>query len=209
MNCKKNIKKTDMFSRYDVYTTVQSVYCYIGSDVLKNKLGIRDKEQLKTAEENFSAVKQLVLIKEPINGRFTKNHLFKIHKFMFCDVYSFAGHIRREQISKGDTMFYPPSSIDKELNNVFNFIHTSGMLEEKIREKQIQNLSYVMARLNEIHPFREGNGRSIREFIRCMALNYGLQINWGNTDRENLIKSSIKSIDDTMAFVDVLNKCII
>ena len=97
-----------MFSKYDVYTTVQSMYCYPDSDVLKNKLNIRDKAELKQAEEEFTAVKQLVLLQEPMKGRFTKTHLLRIHRFLFEDVYPFAGHIRREQISKGDTMFYPP-----------------------------------------------------------------------------------------------------
>lgn len=112
-----------MFSKYDVYTTVQSMYCYSDSDVLKNKLHIRDKAELKQAEEEFVAVKQLVLLQEPIKGRFTKTHLMRIHRFLFEDVYSFAGHIRKEQISKGDTMFYPPDVIDWELTRVFGDVH--------------------------------------------------------------------------------------
>ena len=99
-----------MFSKYDVYTTVQSMYCYPDTDVLINKLDIRDKAELKQAEEEFTAVKQMALLQEPIKGRFTKTHLFRIHRFLFEDVYPFAGHIRKEQISKGDTMFYPPDN---------------------------------------------------------------------------------------------------
>ena len=104
-----------MFSKYDVYTTVQSMYCYPDTDVLINKLNIHDKAELKQAEEEFTAVKQMALLQEPIQGRFTKTHLFRIHRFLFEDVYPFAGHIRKEQISKGDTMFYPPDLIDREL----------------------------------------------------------------------------------------------
>ena len=51
-----------MFSKYDVYTIVQSMYCYPDGNVLKNKLNIRDKAELKQAEEEFTAVKQLVLL---------------------------------------------------------------------------------------------------------------------------------------------------
>ena len=65
-----------------------------------------------------------------------------------------------------------------------------------------------MAELNIIHPFREGNGRSIRELIRCMALEYGLRINWGNTDRETLINAAIVAVDDDMAFCAVLKQCV-
>ena len=60
--------------------------------------------------------------------------------------------------------------------------------------------------LNVVSP--EGNGRSTRELIRCMALEYSLHINWGNTDRETLIDSAIAAVDDDMAFCDVLKQCI-
>lgn len=94
-----------MFSRYEVYTSVQSIYCYKGTNVLKNKLGIRDTEKLKKAEEEITLIKQMELMKEPIHGYFTKNHLFLIHRFLFEDVYSFAGHARREQIRKAIRCF--------------------------------------------------------------------------------------------------------
>lgn len=197
-----------MFSKYDVYTTVQSVYCYADSDVLKNKLRIRDKAELKRAEEEFTAVKQLVLLQTPLKGRFSKAHLMRIHRFLFEDVYPFAGHIRRESISKGETMFYPPDLIDRELRRVFAAIHDENMLGETLVEKQICNLSRVMAELNIIHPFREGNGRSIRELIRCMALEYGLHLNWGNAERDTLIDAAVASVYDDMAFCAVLKQCL-
>lgn len=196
-----------MFSKYDVYTTVQSMYCYPDTDVLINKLDIHSKSELKIAEEEFTAVKQMALLQEPIKGRFTKTHLFRIHKFLFENVYPFAGRIRKEQISKGDTMFYPPDLIDRELERVFKNIHSPKLLTEKDAEKQVQNLSQTMAELNIIHPFREENGRSIRELIRCMALEYGLRINWGNTDRDTLINAAISAVDDDMAFCNVLKQC--
>lgn len=61
-----------MFSKYDVYTTVQSMYCYPDTDVLINKLDIRDKAELKQAEEEFTAVKQMALLQEP-QGSFYQN----------------------------------------------------------------------------------------------------------------------------------------
>lgn len=197
-----------MFSKYEVYTTVQSIYCYPDSHVLKNRLNIRDHAELKQAEEEFVAVKQLVLLQDPIKGRFTMNHLLRIHRFLFEDVYPFAGRLRREQISKGDTLFYPPDLIERELRRVFREIHEREMLCEKELQAQLRNLSHVMAELNIIHPFREGNGRSIRELIRCMALMYGLFINWGNTNRDALMDAAVASVDDDMAFCDVLQQCL-
>ena len=197
-----------MYSRYDVYTTVQSIYCYPDSNVLKNKLNIRDLRELKDVEEKFVAIKQLVLLQKPIPGRFTINHLLRIHRFLFEDVYPFAGHIRREQIRKGETLFFPPDLIKRELRRVFGEIHETGMLQEKKPQSQIQHLSHVMAELNIIHPFREGNGRSIREFIRCMAQVYGLTLNWGNADQDTMMDAAIASVYDDMAFCEILHQCL-
>lgn len=197
-----------MYSRYDVYTTVQSIYCYPDSNVLKNKLNIRDLRELKDVEEKFVAIKQLVLLQKPIPGRFTINHLLRIHRFLFEDVYPFAGHIRREQISKGETLFFPPDLIKRELRRVFGEIHETGMLQEKKPQSQIQHLSHVMAELNIIHPFREGNGRGIREFIRCMAQVYGLTLNWGNADQNTMMDAAIASVYDDMAFCEILHQCL-
>ncbi|MBR3994730.1 MAG: Fic family protein [Clostridia bacterium] len=195
-----------MFSKYEVYTTTQSIYCYPNSNVLKNKLNITDNSILKTAEEEITLIKQMELLKNPIKGNFTKAHLMNIHKFIFEDIYSFAGKLRREQISKADTMFYPPNLIDRELDKVFAKIKEKNMLRESNEEKVFDNLAYVMAELNIIHPFREGNGRSIREFIRLMAKRMGYDVNWGNVDKEELLSASIQSVYDYKVLVNVLKK---
>ncbi len=161
-----------MFSKYDVYTTVQSLYCYPDSDMLKNKLNIRDSDELKRAEEEITALKQYMLMETPIKERFSKTQLMNIHRFLFEDIYPFAGLIRREQISKGETLFYPPHLIGQEFDKVFSKLHSEKMLHEKDRKRQIEHLSYIMSELNIIHPFREGNGRSIRELIRCIVFMY-------------------------------------
>ena len=197
-----------MFSKYDVYTTTQSIYCYPDSNVLKNKLNIRDNKLLKTAEEEITLIKQMELLKKPIKGNFSKAHLMNIHKFIFEDMYSFAGKIRREQISKADTMFYPPNLIDRELDKVFAKIKEKNMLRETDEEKVFDNLAYVMAELNIIHPFREGNGRSIREFIRLMAKRMGYDLNWGNADKEELLEASILSADNYKVLIGILKTCV-
>ena len=197
-----------MFSKYDVYTTTQSIYCYPDSNVLKNKLNIRDNKLLKTAEEEITLIKQMELLKNPIKGNFSRAHLMNIHKFIFEDIYSFAGKIRREQISKADTMFYPPNLIDRELDKVFAKIKEKNMLRETDEEKIFDNLAYVMAELNIIHPFREGNGRSIREFIRLMAKRMGYDLNWGNVDKEELLEASILSVNNYKVLIRVLEACV-
>ena len=198
-----------MFSKYDVYTTVQSVYCYPDSDVLKNKLNIRNRDELKQAEEEITALKQYMLMESPIKGKFTKTQLMNIHRCLFEDIYPFAGHIRREQISKGDTMFFPPHLISQELDKVFTKLHREKMLHEIDKKRQIEHLSYIMSELNVIHPFREGNGRSIRELIRCMALYYGFSLDWSLVDRDTMIDAAVRSVVDSMAFYDIIVKCVV
>lgn len=197
-----------MFSRYDVYTTTQSIYCYLDTNVLKNKLNIRDNKLLKNAEEEITLIKQMELLRNPIIGNFTKTHLMNIHKFIFEDIYPFAGKIRKEQISKADTMFYPPDLINRELEKVFSKIKERSMLKEKDTEKIFDNLAYVMAELNIIHPFREGNGRTIREFIRLMAKKSNYNINWGNVDKAELLDASILSVYNYEVLVPILKVCI-
>ena len=76
-----------MFSKYDVYTTVQSMYCYPDTDVLINKLGIRDKAELKQAEEEFTAVKQMALLQDLIKGRFTTSARNKSARVTRCSTH--------------------------------------------------------------------------------------------------------------------------
>ncbi len=198
-----------MYSKYDVNTTAQSLYCYPESDVLINKLNIRNNDELKRAEEEITSLKQYMLMESPIKGRFTKTQLINIHRFLFGDIYSFAGHIRREQISKGNTLFFPPHLIDPELDKVFSKLHNDKMLYETDRKKQIKHLSYFMSELNIIHPFREGNGRSIRELIRCMALHYGFSLDWSHVNRNTMLNAAVRSVVDNMAFIDIITECVV
>ena len=177
--------------------------------MLKNKLNIRDRDELKRAEEEITALKQYMLMESPIKGRFSKTQLMNIHRFLFEDIYPFAGHIRREQICKGDTMFYPPHLIGQELDKVFSKLHSEKMLHETDRKRQIEHLSYIMSELNIIHPFREGNGRSIRELIRCMALHYGFSLDWSRVDRDTMLDAAVRSVVDDRAFCDVIVECVV
>lgn len=93
------------FSRYDRKDSVQSIYCYEDTDVLINKLDIRDSDLLAEADTEFSAQRLLELGAHPVKGMFTLSHIQNIHKYIFQDIYPFAGKLRLEDISKGTTMF--------------------------------------------------------------------------------------------------------
>ena len=64
-------------------------------------------------------------------------------------------------------------------------------------------------KLNIIHPFREGNGRSLRELIRCMALHYGFTLDWSRVDRDTMLDAAVKSVVDDRAFCDVIVECVV
>ncbi len=75
-------------------------YCYPGTNVLKNKLDIRDSDTLHEAERDYSAVRQAELVNQGVTGDFSLKHLCSIHKHLFSDVYSWAGKTRTVDISK-------------------------------------------------------------------------------------------------------------
>lgn len=175
---------------------------------MRNRLNITDSSELKIAEEEITALRQYALLQEPIRGRFTKTHLCRIHRFLFADIYSFAGHLRREQIAKADTWFYPPNMIDGELRKICRLIYQEHFWRDMPKDSLVDRLAFVMAELNIIHPFREGNGRAIREFIRELALHNKILLNWGNADREMILRTAIESVDDYTALIPLLNKCL-
>ena len=82
------------------------------------------------------------------------------------------------------------------------------MLKETDEDKVFDSLAYVMAERNITRPFREGNGRTIREFIRLMTKRMGYDLNWGNVDKEELLEASIFSVDDYKVLVKILKDCV-
>ena len=93
-------------------------YCYPGTDVLKNKLNIHDKEILSDAERSISLVRMIELEEHPIRGNYDLDHLKRIHKALFGDIFEWAGQLRTVDISKG-TMFCKCEYIESNANKLF------------------------------------------------------------------------------------------
>ena len=93
-------------------------YCYPGTNVLKNKLGIRDLGILHEAERDYSAVRQAELVNQGGTGDFSFKHLCSIHKHLFGDVYSWAGKTRTVDISKG-TIFCLVQFIESQFDDLY------------------------------------------------------------------------------------------
>ena len=198
----------ERFSRYDVYTTVGSIYCYQNTRVLKNRFGIRDADTLKETEMELYTLRQNVLLIHPIKGKFTPNHLRMIHKYLFGDVYFFAGHYRREDILKGKTRFLNYQKIEETTKNLLSSLRQENYLTDIDFVRFIERAAYYMAELNYIHPFREGNGRTTREFMRTLFLLSGYQVNWGRFDREQLLNAMELSIYDYSHLIPLLGQCL-
>ena len=198
----------DPFGKYDVYSVASSIYCYPDSSVLKNKLDIRDPALLRKVEADLSSARQAEIFRTPVVGRFTATHLCNIHRKLLGDVYSFAGHFRREDIAKGPTRFVTYSQIKEKLQRLLGQLQQEKWLENVPFEVFAARSAYYMAELNYIHPFREGNGRAIREFMRLLFLHNGYVVQWDAVDVEALLNAMIDSVYDTAHLEQILKQCL-
>ncbi len=196
------------FDKYEVYTTTGSIYCYKDTNVLINKFKIKNNTELKQIEADITTIRLFELMENPITGQFSLSHLCKIHKYIFNDIYSFAGHIRRESIAKGNTIFETPHQIKNKTIKLLNELKSEKWLAKLERELFIKKLAYYFAELNYIHPFREGNGRSTREFIRLLVEKNGYVVNWSSIEINTLLDAMELSVFDTAALENVLDKCL-
>src|SRR5690606_18152428 len=101
-----------------------------------------------------------------------------IHRTILQDVYPFAGELRKEMISKGSSSFAHPDHIEPQLVRIFNELEEENYLKGLPREAMIKRLAHFLAELNALHPFREGNGRTVREFARQLMQNAGYELDW-------------------------------
>lgn len=192
----------------DLYKKRNSNYCYKNSNVLINKLDIHNEKVLQKFEAKITAAKLLALRKKGIIGNFDTQHLIDIHTYLFEDIYPFAGKFRNENIAKGVFRFAEFEYIEPELERLLNELKSENYLEGLSKEDLTQRLAYYLSELNVLHPFREGNGRTIREFIRELALKNGYVLNLSNVSPSDFLKASIKSIVDTTDLSNLIAACL-
>ena len=193
----------------ELYEARNSAYCYKGTNVLINLLNIRDNKTLQRAESRIVATKLFELRKNEMIGNFDVEHFIKIHKFLFEDIYPFAGKFRTENIAKGYFSFAEWEYIDTELRKLLEKLHKSNLLKNDTRAELVKDLAYYLAELNVLHPFREGNGRTIREFIRELAYKNGYLLDLQKVEPSEVYDSFLKSVIDTTDLENVIDKCLI
>jgi len=160
--------------------------------MLENKLGINNAPELMEAEERLSKTKAAELYDTGIldtleAGSF--DALSKIHKYLFEDIYDFAGQIRKVNISKGNFRFAPLMYLETSLDNI-----------EKMPQSTFDEIIEKYVEMNIAHPFREGNGRSTRIWLDLiLKKEIGMVIDWSKVDKEDYLlameRSPIKDIE--------------
>lgn len=190
------------------YSEINSKYCYENSNVLVNKLNIHDEKILQKYEAKITAAKLLSLRHKGIIGNFDVKHLNSIHSYLFEDIYSFAGKFRNENIAKDNFRFAEYEYIEQELIKLLNKLKEENYLSNLSKEDLAQKLAYYMSELNVLHPYREGNGRTIREFIRELALKNNFILNLSNVSPKLFLEASKKSIVDPASLAKLIYTCL-
>ena len=151
-------------------------YFYPGTDVLKNKLGIRDGAELRRAEYEITAHRLEAMRRDPVPGNLDLDHLKAIHREVFQDVYEWAGEIRTVGIAKGSSTFARPEYIESEGRRLSLALAKENRLQGLDKATFADRLAEHYADWNALHPFREGNGRSTREFMGAIARQAGYEL---------------------------------
>ncbi len=160
--------------------------------MIENKLGITNSAELAREEERISKKKAVEIFERGIldnlpSGKFAT--LQAIHKYLFEDIYVFAGQIRNVNIAKGNFRFAPLMYLQAALENI-----------DKMPQSNFDEIVEKYVEMNIAHPFREGNGRSARIWLdHILKTEIGRVVDWSKADKEDYLlameRSPIKDIE--------------
>ena len=168
------------------------------SGILRNNFGIINQQELDSREANAVGVRSIMIQLNPVPGNFDSKHLKAIHEYLFRDVYEWAGMFRTISLSKRDhvggciTDFSAPDVIEAELEAVFRVLANDNFLRFLPRLAFANKMAHLLAEMNRIHPFREGNGRAQRQFVRQLAQG-SYKAHFDVVSKERLVMASIAS----------------
>ena len=160
--------------------------------MIENKLGITDSAELARIEEKISKQKAVEMFEsgylESLEAG-TFESLAKIHKYLFDEIYDFAGEVRKVNISKGNFRFAPLMYLDAALQSI-----------DKMPQSTFDEIVEKYVEMNVAHPFREGNGRSTRIWLDLMLKKeIGYVVDWSKVDKEDYLlameRSPIKDVE--------------
>lgn len=166
----------------------QDPYVYPNTEVLINKYHVQDLQKLSEIENAIFIIK----MREPMpQGNFDYDHLKKIHQHFFGELYEWAGKERRVDISKGESLFARKEFISQEINKISKQLKSENDLKGLNLNQFCQRAAYFFNEINAVHPFREGNGRTLRGFITELSKQAGFHLEWSKVDRAFYIDASI------------------
>ena len=174
--------------------------CYEGTTCLVNKLGIRDDKKLAEIEAQITFAKAVMLDETPIDDGFGFEHFKKIHEFLLCDLYEWAGQVRTVDISKKRTKFLDAASIEGIGTKCFAKVK-DGYFENLSFDEFVKRIAEFYNDVNYIHPFREGNGRTQRIYFTQLIRHYGYDINFADVDTDELMIATIQASSGVMDFL--------
>lgn len=167
---------------------------YPGTNVLINELGIRDQLELDEAEAAIVLLAAFELAQNPLPEPQVGpdfNYILHIHQALFRDVYAWAGQIRDVDITKGETRFANCRHVASEGDRLTRELARENWLVGLSTERFAERMAYYMGELNVLHPFREGNGRALREYVRHLAERAGRPLSWEGVASHEMIEASI------------------
>ena len=196
--------------KYDYTYEGSEGYFYPGTNVLKNKLGIKNEEALTIAEKEITSIKLLMLYNMPILVKFDFNNLCKIHEIIFSDIYEWAGRIRQgDFFSKGNSIFCRGQYITESANRIFSDLFNENNLIGLKKQKFIERMAYYMGEVNALHPFREGNGRTLREYFRQLSINANYILDYSEINNEKLLQADIEAFNGQYnGLIKILDKAV-
>lgn len=175
--------------------------------VLRNRLGITDAALLAQAEARLVAAAEVVLFAERLDlGHYDLAHLRAIHRRLFGEIYDWAGEFRSVNLSKGDSVFALVEWLEPQAEQVFAWLAEEQHLLNRTREDFIEGVSRFLSDLNALHPFREGNGRTQRAFLRLLAADAGWHLAWSDVDPVENAAISAASMADRRAFIPLFHR---
>ena len=173
--------------------------------VLINRLGIVETELLNTYEKRFSVLRINQILNEHAPEHFDTEYLRQLHLRIFSEVYPWAGEFRRVGIGKGDTIFLPHQQIQAALDELLTEIDQQKQNFIVDKAQFSQSVGDFLVRLNYIHPFREGNGRTQRLFVSKLAQYASIDLNWEAVSNEAMRRACIDGIEgNTRAMVRLI-----
>lgn len=160
---------------------------------LYNLAEIKDSKILNIYESLKVAKRVEELLENPLKIK-DSNSLMKIHHHLFQDIYKWAGEVRTVNISKDGKQFFDGERFSVAFKYVDNLILEYRNLKKKNIKEIAVKLAEILDNVNFLHPFREGNGRTQREFLRLLALEKGFILNLNPPDNKDIYEKYMKGV---------------